>query len=165
MSEIIKNPEPPRPQMRLWLRILLGVSLALNLLVVGLVGGAMWRFGGPDGTRPPPRTIGAALYRALPREDRRALLAQSRGKFPGVRDGRRKAGIQAVSAALRATPFDADAVMAILEAQAAARDDLQKSLQRAWLVRVGAMSAEQRRLYADRLERGQERRWFKRRRR
>ena len=157
--------EPAKPQIRLWLRILLGVSLALNLLVAGVVGGAMLRFGGPDGLRPPPRTIGAALYRALPKEQRRTLLTQSRGAFRGGPIAARKAYLQQVSAALRATPFDAQAVQAVLDAQVSRRGEVQKSLQRAWLAQVAGMNAEARGTYADRLERGFERRWLKRQRR
>ena len=56
----------------LWMRILLGVSLALNLAVAGLVVGASLRLIGPDGP-PAPHTFGGALIRALPHDDRREI--------------------------------------------------------------------------------------------
>lgn len=151
-NQVVKQP------VRLWLRVLLGVSLALNLLVVGLVGGAILRFGGPDGMRPPPRTIGAVLYRELPKEDRRAVFAGSK-RTHKERHERQKADAQAVSAAVRATPFDAVELAAVLDRQAARRTGFQKSVQQVWLTRVGAMSEAERLAYADRLERALNRRW------
>jgi len=140
-----------RSRAPLWLRILLAVSLALNLLVLGLVGGAMLRFGGPDGMRPPPRSIGATLFRELPREDRNALLSRPHGSH-GDRRARLKADALAVSTAMRATPFDQEALKAILDTQATHREGLHKSVQQAWLTRVANMSDAKRRAYADRLD-------------
>ena len=56
--------EPPKPRTPKWVRVLLALSLALNLLIIGLVGGAMVRFGGSDGMRPPPRSIRSHLDEA-----------------------------------------------------------------------------------------------------
>lgn len=146
------NDENKPPKTRLWVRVLLGVSLALNLLVLGLIGGAMLRFGGPDGMRAPPRSVGAALFRELPREDRRALRAGA-GESHDQRHVRLKADAKALGAALRATPFDAGAMEALLEGHAKTRAESHMSLQRAWLDRVIAMSNAERQAYADRLER------------
>ena len=154
------NAENIRPRTPMWIRILLGVSLALNLLVLGLVGGAMLRFGGPEGMRPPPRTVGAALFRELPREDRNALLTRSNGTHDDRR-ARQKADALAVSAAMRATPFDTEALEAILDAQAMHRAGFQKSVQQAWLTRVANMNDAQRFAYADRLEHALKHPWFK----
>jgi len=139
-----------QPRTRLWIRVLLIVSLGLNLLVVGLVGGAMLRFG-PDGMRPPLRSVGAAMYRELPRKDRRALWAGS-SHAHGDRHARRKADALAVSAAIRATPFDAAALAAVLDEQAERRLGFRQSMQSAWLARVAGMSGAERQAYADRLE-------------
>ncbi len=148
----------PKPRIRLWLRVVLGVSLALNLLVLGLVGGAMMRFGGPDGMRPLPRTIGAALFRELPRADRRALSSRSRGSL-GDHQTRRSANLMSLGDALRASPFDPEAVGAVLDQHAAARARVQKSVQQAWLAQVSTMSDEARQAYATRLERVLNRPW------
>jgi len=146
------NEETKPPKTRLWVRVLLGVSLALNLLVLGLVGGAMLRFGGPEGMRAPPRSVGAALFRELPREDRRALRSGA-GESHDQRHARLKADAEALGAALRATPFDAGAMEILLEGHAKTRADSHMFLQRAWLDRVVAMSDAGRQAYADRLER------------
>ena len=156
----------------LWFRIALGVSLGLNLLVLGLVGGTMLRYGGPDGLRPPPASVGAALFRALPGEDRRAIWDQSIAMpmaegmsmpmgMPKGHHARQMAQARQVSAALRATPFDRQALAAILEEQAAQREGLQKSVQQAWLDRVAGMTEEERRAYSARLEHAMDRPRFK----
>jgi len=150
-----------RVRVPVWLRIVLGVSLALNLMVLGLLGGAMLRYGGPEGVRPPPRSIGAALFRALPGEDRRALREHSSAMATGAgmpmkggqngAHARQMALTKDISDALRATPFDLEVLSDILVEQAAQREGVQKSVQQALLERVAGMSAQDRLAYADRL--------------
>lgn len=144
--------DTPKGTGRRWPKVLLGVSLALNLLVLGVVGGAMLRFGGTHGDRPPPRSVGATLFRELPREDRRALWAGS-GKSHNDRRARQKEEAAAVSAALRATPFDRAALEAVLDAQSAHQVTFQETVQQAWLTRISGMNDADRLAYADRLER------------
>lgn len=96
--------------------MLLGLSLALNLAVLGLVAGALIRFGGPDGMHRPPRSLGAALYRELPREDRRALRAEIGAHGAGGLP-REASAVPALIETLRASPFDAQAAAAQLAAQ------------------------------------------------
>ncbi len=138
------------PRARAWVRILLGVSLALNLAVIGLVIGAAFRFGGPGGAHRPPPPMGAILYRELPREDRKAL----RGRAFGGREEhatKRRDEAAAIDAALRAVPFDAAALDAFLDGQARHREEFLSIVQEAWLARVSAMSDAERAAYADRL--------------
>lgn len=140
-----------------WMRVLLGGSLALNLLIAGLVGGAIVRYGGVDGLRAPPRSMGAALFRELPREDRRALRDRSNGMMMSKgmnmnHHERQMAEAMAVSAAVRAEPFDRDALSAILKEQAKQREKFQQSVHQAWLERVANMSSAERQAYAARLE-------------
>lgn len=140
--------KPPRA--RTWVRILLGVSLALNLAVIGLAIGAAVRFGGPDGAHRPSPPMGAILYRELPREDRKAL----RGRAFGSREehaAKRRDEAVAIDAALRAVPFDAAALGAFLDRQARDREAFQSAVQEAWLARVSGMSDAERAAYADRL--------------
>ena len=75
------NPAPRRSP--LWMRVLLGVSLALNLAVIGLAVGASFRLLGPDG--PLPHTFGGALIRALPAEDRHEIGQRAREMLGYVR--------------------------------------------------------------------------------
>ena len=137
------------PRVRPWLRIVLGVSLALNLAVAGLGLGAAIRFGGPERAGP-PLPLGAVLYRELPREDRRALRDARLGTRP-ERAERRRAEIAELDAALRAVPFDPARVEGFLAAQSQQRDALEQALRAAWLTRVSEMSDNARATYADRL--------------
>jgi len=145
------------------LRILLGVSLALNLLVLGLVTGAMLRFGGPHGMRMPPRSLGSTMIREMPRQDRHAMREQAFGD-PASRRDHRRVGAAAMSAALRAVPFDREALHAVVSEQARHREAVQASVQAAWLARVDQMSDAERAAYADRLQHAQTktRRWHMR---
>lgn len=141
--------EQKQPRMRLWLRVLLGASLALNLLTAGLVAGAVIRFGGPH--RMHPRLpVGAMLFRELPREDRRALRQRAFGSRQD-REARRRADAEEIDAALRASPFEAARLDAFLRRQAQQHDEHEQAVHQAWLARIKAMSDGERAAYADRL--------------
>lgn len=135
---------------RRWMPILLAVSLAVNLLVVGVILGTALRFRGGDHARVPPG-FGMALYHALPKEDRKAL----RGELSALRSkgsNRRSQDFSALSQALQAVPFDPAAVQILLDQQAQASSDLQMALHQQWLAQVAAMSDGERQIYAERLE-------------
>ncbi|MEX0305924.1 MAG: periplasmic heavy metal sensor [Ruegeria sp.] len=141
--------DSPAPK-RKWMPILLVVSLALNLLIVGVVLGAALRFKGKDHAAAPPG-FGPALYYALPKSDRKALrgeLSSLRGKG----SHRRKQDFSALSQALRGVPFDPAEVETLLNKQSKATADLQAALHQQWLAQISAMSDEEREVYADRLE-------------
>ena len=158
MTQTLPPPPPsgaPRP--RLGFRILLGASLALNLLVIGLIAGAAWRHGGGPGKgwhhAPPGLQSYAAPYvRALPREARRDLHRGLRREVGGAGRAERRALYAEMLAALRATPFDAAAVEAVLGTQRERVLALQAAGQARWLATVTAMTPEARARYADRLE-------------
>ncbi|CUI90078.1 periplasmic heavy metal sensor [Cognatishimia activa] len=148
-----ETPQAKTP-MRRSLRVLLFASLAANLIVVGLVAGAV--FGKDRQGVKPPRSgdFMGAYTRALPDEDRRAI-----GK--SIREYHRKSGIgrdqaraqfQEMLAMLRATPFDAGAMTERLELQAQAAFDRRQAAQVFWLERVEAMSDAERQDYADQIE-------------
>ncbi|UAB89791.1 periplasmic heavy metal sensor [Ruegeria sp. SCSIO 43209] len=139
----------PAPK-RKWMPILLVVSLALNLLIVGVILGAALRFKGSAHADAPPG-FGPALYYALPKSDRKALrgeLSDLRGKG----SHRRKQDFTALSQVLRAVPFDPAAVASLLAQQSKATADLQTALHQQWLAQISAMNDDQRAAYADRLE-------------
>ena len=147
----------PRARAPMWMRILLAVSLALNLLIVGVVVGAVVRFGGG----PPPRAgVDFALpyVRALEPGDRRAIFREvRRGGAAFDRDAKR-ARYAAVVAALRAEPLDRDALAALVSAQADAAKQMQGAAQEAWLNLVSDMDAAERAEYAERVAAFAERR-------
>lgn len=132
-------------------KVILGLSLALNLIVIGVVVGAGVRGGGPM------RGGGMSNYAipyvmALPKEDRRAIFKSLRGK-DGLPDrGARRALYQDMVSALKAEPFDPAAVQSVLDAQSSANVSVLTAAQVAWTERVTAMSPQKRAEYAGRVE-------------
>ncbi len=138
------------------LRVVLVVSLALNLAVAGVAAGWWLRHGGGGHGHHPARLdmVGGPLSRALSEADRREI-----GR--GIRDAMRAHGagraelresMAALVAELRAEPFDAGAVAARLAAQRAAFAERFEMGQAALVAHLAAMSGTERAAYADRLE-------------
>jgi uncharacterized membrane protein len=142
------------------MRWVLGGSIALNLVFIGLFAGAALRHvggeagAGPDHGKPNVRGYAAPYVQALPRETRRALGKELRKKDGAKRIGReaRKAMYRAMVEAVRADPFDASAVQDVLKAQSDATQDALSAAQTLWAEEITKMSAAQRASYADRLE-------------
>lgn len=133
------------------LRLLLLGSLALNLLVIGLAVGAIWRFGGDHGHRP-PLPMAATLYRALPDADRDYLRQHAHGRLD-ARQTRRAQDMAELAAALRASPFDAARFAALLEQHEMRRAEGHEVMRAALIDRIAAMDTGARAAYADRIER------------
>lgn len=137
------------------LRIALIVSLALNLLVVGVVGGAMmsggrWHHDGP----PRVQAIGGPLTRALAPEDRRALAREmhaARHDRSWSRE-RMRAEMAGLIADLRARPFNAQAVEARLAAMQGRFQERIEQGQALLVERLAQMDDADRAAYAERLE-------------
>jgi len=133
------------------MRWALPVSLGLNLVAAGLIGGALIK--GP----PPPAPVpGPALWRyarALPdpyRHDLGQALRASRGDWAGPREALR--GQQAaLAAALTAEPFDPKAVVTVLTRQTQVTDDLAGRGVGLLLDQIGRMDAAGRAAYAEAL--------------
>ncbi len=150
-SEVTKSRGPR------WMKILLGVSLALNLAVAGLVAGALLR---PDGAGdrfsrgPGLGAFGAPYMLALPKEDRRAVFGAlrkgSKEQLPNRRA--RREMFDKVLTTLRATPFDAAALESVVTSQAAVSVTVQRRAQDAWLEVVAGMDDAERARYADAVE-------------
>ena len=151
------SPPPATPKAGRKLRIALAVSVALNLLIVGLVAGAMLRGGPPD--RMVRDLDFGPFTEALTSEDRDALRRDFIRQAPDLRDMRRQMrdDFRSVLAALRADPFDAEALRDVVANQGdrmAARLALGQDL---ILARIAAMTPAERAAFADRLERRLER--------
>lgn len=140
------------------LRAALGISVAINLLVAGLVIGSLFHNGARDGSRGEmTRDLAfGPLGESLRPEDRRALRAYLQARAPELRNAaaQRRADIAAVQAALRAAPFDPgafaaaiDAMQGRLQGQLGLGFDALKEV-------VSTMPEDERRAMADRLDRG-----------
>lgn len=135
------------PKARRWMTWALVVSVGLNLAMLGLAAGVLLKGPRPD------RVAGPALVqyaRAMPRpyqRDLRRALRASRADWSGPREALR-AQRGALADALVAEPFDAEAVLAILEREGALADDLAARGARLLMEQIGRMSAQDRAAYA-----------------
>ncbi len=148
-------PAAPRSRAPGWMRWTLIASLALNLAVIGLVAGTAIKRMTGDPRGPSVRALHLGpLTAALEPEDRRALrraFREQAGELRGIR-AEQAQGQAALLAALRAEPFDADAVRAQL-AEQRARMSRGFDLGQGLLVdHLAGMTAADRAAFADRLE-------------
>lgn len=144
------GPEPGRARWPLWARLLLAGSLALNLLFVGLAMGIWWRVGDHAGHDLAGPRGASALVFALEKSDRRTFWRDLRAVHGAERAARPDPAV--LLDMLRADPPDLDALAAAVSAEAGHRHARQAQIQKAWLDRIAAMSAQERARYADRLE-------------
>lgn len=138
---------------RRWMRVLLFVSLALNLLVVGAVAGFVLN------GRPMPRGDRAdpvlPYTRAFDEEQRHALWRDLRTGLPREGAPLREGYLDDYRTALeilRADPYDPARMEALLAAQAARGAEVRARGQKVLSGYLAAMSPEARKAYADRLE-------------
>ncbi len=138
-----------------WGKIVLFVSLALNLLIVGLVVGALLNGPRDRDRNPALRDLGFGPFvQALPRADRRALgdaLLRQAGAFRENR-AEMRASFEAFLGALRAEPFDAVALRRIVTDQQARITERQSLGRQLLLERIEAMNVAERADYADALD-------------
>lgn len=137
-----------------WMRATLIGSLALNLLVAGVIGGNIIAHGGHMDRGPGGGDVAiGAMTEALSREDRRALRQGFMEKLPGPRAFRdEQAGdTKALIALLRADQWNAAAAQAVFSGMSARLTKGLQVGQTLLLERFAAMTPAQRRAYADRL--------------
>lgn len=146
---------PPRKATSGWIKLLLFVSLALNLAVAGLAIGAVLRHDGMrDRGAMRSDQFGGPYTGALSRDDRRAIWREMRAMQAEGRPTRAdiRADFDAVVQALRAEPFDPAAVEIIVERQFQAGLERQQIGQDLLLRRIAQMSRAERAAFAERLE-------------
>lgn len=137
----------PAGPSRLW-RIVLVVSLALNLAVVGLIGGSL--VSGNIGAGP-PRSFDLGIgpvARALSPEERRSV-GRSLRQDRGLRDVDLRGRGREMMAVLTAEPFDPDAMSTVLAAQSQQVADLQASARNAFVETIAGMTPARRAEFAE----------------
>jgi len=148
------NPQTPRGAGR-WVKIALAVSLSLNLLIIGLVGGAiLGRAGSPEA--PAIRSLGLGPFAfALPRESRDDIRQRMTTDLPELRRNRAEIGASLLSVrrALLQEPFDRDAVSAALGRSRDAAFTIQSQAHEALLLALEEMTPAERAEVAERLGR------------
>ena len=142
------------------LRIALVISLALNLLVLGVMAGGVLKSG--QGARTTNTSDLRALWMALPDEARRDMRPADAERRTGDRRAQREerrahaAARQAeLLVLLRAAEFDADAFSTILLTDHEERSARIARAHRVFVERVAALDAAARAGVADRLEAGE----------
>ncbi len=141
---------------RKWTRYLLVASLGLNIIVAGLVGGAMLRGGPPDHIRR-DRDVSVlglrAYYRALDESSQTELRDAIKAKRTQIKVGRAafRAHLEALANAISVEPFDPAAVTQVLQSQAGTVSENIRTGHQLLLDRVSAMSPEARQTMAERL--------------
>jgi uncharacterized membrane protein len=145
-------------RMPLWLRLLVVISLAGNLLFAGLVAGAVLRAQSePKVARnrmlPPQASmvIGGVVFWDLDRQERRALRRLAEGQKGSVFKHRRKE-LERLLAIIGADTFDLVALRQELELQMQSRARLEHRMEEAWIAHLQAMSAPDRKALAARVE-------------
>ena len=136
-------------------KIALILSLAANLLVAGIVGGAILNHE-RRGFVPRAEDVGFGPFtEALDDKDRRFLrdefMKRSPRDFRDIRDEAR-AGFDTLLSALRAPQWDEAPVRAAFEAQRTRTEERIALGQDLMLDRIGQMTAEERAAFADRIE-------------
>ena len=152
MSE---TPKQEPGGMRTWLRVVLVVSLALNLLMVGAIGGAVLRHGLWGGHHSPRLEMaGGPMTRALSPEDRRALGRKIRAEYREGRPARaeHRELMRGLVADLKAVPYDAEAVRARMERIHALFGERLAIGQALLLEHLAGLSDAERAAYAERLQ-------------
>lgn len=142
-------PKAPRPGARRWVKIVLAVSLTLNLAVIGLIAGAGVKHWRDDDHRRPVRsdvTSFGPYTRALPEEARARMRAAYRDKSGDLGRARKdlRQDFESLRAALEAVPYDEAAVVAIMDRQRGRIDTQVLVVRRLFLDEVAAMSDDER---------------------
>lgn len=148
------KPVAAAPKAGRGMKIALILSLTLNLLIFGVMGGAMLAHGGRDDPRR-VRDVGFGPYtEALSPEDRKALRDAFIKAVPDFRAGREeaRADVAKLAEAIRAEPYDRAAVEAVFASQAE-RIEARLTIGRNLLLdRLDAMAPEARAALAGRIE-------------
>jgi len=149
------------------LRVVLVVSLALNLLVLGVMAGGVMK--GVQTHRASHTPDMRALWLALPEEARRDARQAEGPRNPDrhaeqreERRARAAARQAEMLALLRAPTFDAQAFSTLLQTDHDERSARIAQAHEAFVARVGALDAAERAAMADRLQEGNGRRFLRR---
>lgn len=143
----------PQKTRRIW-RVVLVISLALNIAVAGVLTGTALSGRGKDG--PPARMTFAfgPLGRILDGKDRRAISEQMRRNGPRpLTRGQMNRRLATLADALRADPFDPAGFAVMLDGLRDRTMQVQENAQGAFVAHLAGLTPERRAALADRLER------------
>lgn len=135
-----------------WVKITLAVSLTLNLIVLGLAGGAVLKGRALNDARPDPDGM-SIVTRALPERFEANVRREVRQRHEEIRASREAlyALRRDLAEVLTAEPFDIDAVEDIFAQQRAILIDLTGSGQDLVIQQIATMNEAERAKYAENL--------------
>ena len=150
----------PPERRRRWPKLLLAASLTLNVLVLAVVAGAIFRDGRDQRLGPPPdravlREGGfMPFFEAMPHEARKRMADAFRESAPGRGPDRAAlaSDFRDFVAAVRAEPFEPGALEAVLASQHARAEDRIRTGRAILVEQIGGMSPAERAAFADALE-------------
>ncbi|WP_068112931.1 periplasmic heavy metal sensor [Tropicimonas marinistellae] len=152
------TPPPIAPRRRIWLRVLLFVSLAMNLAVVGIVAGAyLSRVDDKERPERIARELGLGPFlMALDADNREALYASAKARRGELVEGRAAWGtaFRETLTLIRQEPFDEARFLDLVERQAQIASRGRSIGQEELAVQLARMSPQERAAFADKLERG-----------
>lgn len=134
------------------MKIALVISVALNLLVVGIVAGALFHL--RDGDGPRLRGLGpmTPLVVALEDDRRDSVREELRQRGPSDREALR-GQFAAVIDAIRAEPFDSARLRQVLAEQRVAANETQQASETVLIDTIANMGVDERAAYAAKLQR------------
>ena len=135
-----------------WVKIVLAISLTLNLIVIGLAGGAAIKGRELRDARPDPNSM-SIVTRALPLRYQANVRREIRDRFDVVRASREtmQALRQELAMALTADPFDIELVEDIFSRQHTIMMGLAGAGQDIVIEQIETMDADDRARYAENL--------------
>ena len=146
MTEVGNANAGARRRVPRWMVVALFVSLALNLIIVGSVAGAVWRFRAPPpgASAVTPNLLGYAS--TLPPERRKQLWDQTRDERSHIRPFRRevRAAREETVKALAAEPFEREAFLAAQARQTEAETRARSSVQELYTKIADSLTPEER---------------------
>lgn len=137
--------------MRPWLKVVLALSLAFNLIVVGIGAGAAWRFHGSGHKMEGPPMLSRFIFKDMGGREVHRLVLKQAGETGNVRN-RRRVEMEQTIALIRAETLDVTAVRAIVEAHIVENNDLMRTVAEAWQQRLEGLSLRERSKLADRMQ-------------
>lgn len=161
MTDTTPNPVPRKGN---WLRWVLVGSVALNVLLIGLVGGALYKVKSFGVSLPPakhsrdgsgPRDKSSMMLFALDKQDRRALFKKVRqSQRADVRANRAQlaAANERIREAILAVPFEKAALEVALDAQHRTGQNMIQIGQRSFATVISEMTDEERKSYIARFD-------------
>ncbi|WP_054460991.1 hypothetical protein [Phaeobacter sp. 11ANDIMAR09] len=149
----MNNPQntTPRAGMRPWLKVVLALSLAMNLAVIGIGAGAAWRFHEGDHDKAGPPMLGRFIFKDIGGREVRRLVRDHGGETGNVRS-RRRQEMEQIIVLLRAEELDVVAVSTILEAHIIETHGFMHRVAETWQQRLVGLSLKERHRLAERMQ-------------